>query len=75
MACQDWADTKAAYRFFSNERVDEGDILACHFQATHDRFAAREGTVLALQLRFLLDMSAPSRGLVSASPKGRASLA
>ena len=32
MACQDWANTKAAYRFFSNERVDEGDILAGHFQ-------------------------------------------
>jgi hypothetical protein len=48
MACQDWADTKAAYRFFSNERVEEGDILEGHFQATHDRFAAREGTVLVL---------------------------
>jgi hypothetical protein len=48
MACQDWADTKAAYRFFSNERVEEGDLLEGHFQATHDRFAAREGTVLVL---------------------------
>lgn len=48
MACQDWADTKAAYRFFSNERVEEGDILEGHFQATHDRFAAREDTVLVL---------------------------
>jgi hypothetical protein len=27
LACQDWANTKAAYRFFSNERVHEGDIL------------------------------------------------
>ena len=26
-ACQDWASTKAAYRFLSNERVDEADIL------------------------------------------------
>jgi hypothetical protein len=26
--CQDWAATKAAYRFFSNPRVDEGVILA-----------------------------------------------
>ncbi len=32
LACQDWANTKAAYRFFSNERVDEGAILAGHFQ-------------------------------------------
>jgi hypothetical protein len=49
MACQDWANTKAAYRFFSNARVNEGDILAGHFQATRDRFAATEGNVLVLQ--------------------------
>ena len=28
LACQDWANTKAAYRFFANERVSEGDILS-----------------------------------------------
>jgi hypothetical protein len=28
VACQDWANAKAAYRFFSNERVSEKDILA-----------------------------------------------
>ncbi|MBI5688996.1 MAG: transposase [Verrucomicrobia bacterium] len=28
LACQDWANTKAAYRFFANERVSEADILA-----------------------------------------------
>lgn len=27
-ACQDWAATKAAYRFFDNPRVDESTILA-----------------------------------------------
>jgi Transposase DNA-binding len=37
--CQDWANTKAAYRFFSNERVDEDAILSGHFQATRDRTA------------------------------------
>ena len=42
-ACQDWANTKAAYRFFSNDRVDEEAILSGHFEATHDRFAATEG--------------------------------
>jgi len=26
-ACQDWANTKAAYRFFANRRVDEATIL------------------------------------------------
>jgi hypothetical protein len=47
-ACQDWAATKAAYRFFSNPRVDEGVILAGHFEATRARFAATEGPVLVL---------------------------
>ena len=47
-ACQDWANTKAAYRFFSNDRVDEEAILSGHFQATHDRFAATDGHVLVL---------------------------
>lgn len=47
-ACQDWAATKAAYRFFDNPRVDEGIILAGHFAATTARFAATPGTVLVL---------------------------
>ena len=48
LACQDWANTKAAYRFFSNERVSEADILAGHFQSTHARAAATEDPVLVL---------------------------
>jgi Transposase DNA-binding len=48
LVCQDWANTKAAYRFFSNERVDEADILAGHFQSTRDRVAASEGPVFVL---------------------------
>jgi hypothetical protein len=48
LACQDWANTKAAYRFFSNERVDEEQILAGHFRATRDRFVAAGGTVLVV---------------------------
>ncbi|MCP1846025.1 hypothetical protein ACVIHI_008514 [Bradyrhizobium sp. USDA 4524] len=34
LVCQDWANTKAAYRFLSNERVNEADILCGHFEAT-----------------------------------------
>jgi hypothetical protein len=41
-ACQDWANTKAAYRFLANERVKEDMILAGHFQSTRDRFAATD---------------------------------
>jgi hypothetical protein len=48
LACQDWANTKAAYRFFSNDRVSEADILAGHFQSTHDRVVATDGLVLVL---------------------------
>lgn len=48
LACQDWANTKAAYRFMGNDRVNEQDILSGHFQATAQRFAAAEGPVLVL---------------------------
>src|SRR5579863_2427805 len=33
-ASQDWANTKAAYRFFSNPRISEEKILGGHVQAT-----------------------------------------
>jgi hypothetical protein len=48
MACQDWANAKAAYRFFSNERVNEADILSGHFGATRERFSTGTGLVLVL---------------------------
>jgi hypothetical protein len=48
-ACQDWAATKAAYRFLSNARVDEEKILAGHFLCTRERFAAmKDPPVLVL---------------------------
>ncbi len=46
LACQDWAGTKAAYRFLDNPRVDEGAILAGHFDATRSRFEAADCPVL-----------------------------
>lgn len=49
LACQDWASTKATYRFFSNERVGEAEILAGHLGSTHVRSAATQGTLLVLQ--------------------------
>ena len=48
LACQDWAGTKAAYRFLDDACVGEAEILAGHFQATHARFAAVEGPILVL---------------------------
>ena len=47
-ACQDWAATKAAYRFFNNRRVDENIILAGHFAATKNRFSSTSGPVLVM---------------------------
>ena len=48
LACQDWANTKAAYRFLSNRRVNESAILAGHFQATRERAIAAGGPILVL---------------------------
>ena len=48
-ACQDWASTKAAYRFFSNAKVEEGDILSGHFAATRTRYDACDGPFLLVQ--------------------------
>src|SRR5689334_12830850 len=48
LVCQDWANTKAAYRIYSNERVSEADILAGHFQSTRGRVIATDGAALVL---------------------------
>src|ERR1700712_3027500 len=46
--CQDWANTKAAYRFLSNARVSEAEILAGHFEAPRERFRAAQDPILIL---------------------------
>lgn len=47
-ACTDWAEAKAAYRFFRNESVKADDILAAHCHKTSQR-AKAHNTVLAIQ--------------------------
>jgi len=47
-ACADWTETKAAYRFFQNEKVDADAIIAAHRHKTAGRAGGR-GTVLAIQ--------------------------
>jgi hypothetical protein len=47
-ACEDWAETKAAYRFFKNEEVKPSAIMAPHREKTARRAEEHE-TVLALQ--------------------------
>jgi hypothetical protein len=47
-ACADWAETKAAYRFFQNDNVEVGEILASHRCKTAKR-AKQHQMVLAVQ--------------------------
>ena len=47
-ACEDWADTKAAYRFFDNPKVTPDQILAPHYQRTVKRMKSHP-LVLAVQ--------------------------
>jgi len=47
--CQEWADTKAAYRFLSVDRVSEANIVRGYCEATRERTAAdRDAPVLML---------------------------
>jgi len=47
-ACQDWANTKAAYRLLSSDRITEHAILAGHLAATRSRSSAGDGPLLVL---------------------------
>jgi len=47
-ACEDWAASKAAYRFFDNPKVAPDELLAPHSQRTVERMQGHE-VVLALQ--------------------------
>jgi hypothetical protein len=56
-ACADGAQLKAAYRFFSNEKVTPSPILASHVRSTQARIEA-ESVVLAVQDTTSLDYTA-----------------
>jgi hypothetical protein len=79
LACQDWAATKAAYRFLSNGRVDEGMILQGHFQSTRTRSDETSGRLLVLhdttefsyQREDTHAIGKLHRTAVGADPKGR----
>src|SRR5262249_14986174 len=70
MACQDWAATKAAYRFCSNPRVDDGALLAGHFAATASRFATTSGRVPGRRRRAPRGPPAPSHRRARPGPWG-----
>jgi hypothetical protein len=45
-ACGGWGETLAAYRFFDNDKVDFGQILKCHRDATLARMEGAEVVLL-----------------------------
>lgn len=51
-----WADTKAAYRLFDNDRVDAVDILDGHSRATLRRIAGEPVVLLVQDTTFLSDI-------------------
>lgn len=55
-ACDDWADTKATYRLFANEKTTMEQILAPHQQRTKERMAGQQ-YCLAIQDSSYLDYS------------------
>ncbi len=55
--CDGWPESKAAYRFFNNDRIDPHQILAPHREATEERIA-REPVVLTVQDTTELDFTA-----------------
>lgn len=56
-ACEDWADSKAAYRFFDNEKVTAEKIISAHSQRVVARMKQYD-TVLAIQDSSEADYSA-----------------
>jgi Transposase DNA-binding len=73
LACQDWANTKAAYRFFSNPRINEEEILSGHFASTQARAAAMEEPLLVLHdtTEFTFQSGGLAVGLISNLPRKR----
>ena len=47
-ACEGWSETKSAYRFFQNDKVDASKIIAGHVSKTEKR-VADHSIVLAIQ--------------------------
>jgi hypothetical protein len=70
LACQDWANTKAAYRFFSNPRITEEEILSGHFACTQARIRLLQQPLLVLHdtSEFCYHTDNPAIGLLTALP-------
>jgi hypothetical protein len=71
--CQDWANTKAAYRFFSNQRISEEEILSGHLASTQVRAADLKEPLLVLHdtTEFSYQSGGLAIGLISNLPRKR----
>lgn len=52
-ACEDWADTKAAYRFFDNDKITHDRVLSPHQQQTVVRMSKYSLTLAVQDTSFL----------------------
>lgn len=59
-ACGNWADTKAAYRLFDNEKIETNTILATHQQRTHERIKEHSQVLIIQDTSFINYTDHPS---------------
>jgi hypothetical protein len=64
-ACGGWAETKAAYRFFDNEKVYFENVLKPHMAKTKERMAAQKA-VLLVQDTTEVDLTRPEQAVEGA---------
>jgi hypothetical protein len=60
-ACEDWASTKATYRFCDNERVDSDDILSAHKREQRSRVRDKEDLLVVSDTTELVFPRHPSK--------------
>lgn len=66
-ACNDRAEMVAAYRFFDNEKVQFGNVIAPHIRSTYRRIK-RQKTVLLVQDTTELDLTRPHSEVAGVGP-------
>lgn len=60
-ACEDWASTKATYRFCDNEHVDPNEILDAHKRAQRSRICDKEELLIVSDTTELVFPRHPSK--------------
>lgn len=68
--CHGWAETAAAYRFMSNDRVNEQNVIAPHIQSTKERMR-QEKLVLCIEDTTELDYTSHTAVASQLGPMGQ----